>query len=199
MATIVQFGTNTGDDHVKNLCEHLTLENINKIVLVEPFDFHNKSILENYENFKNRIQIHNIAIVDKLDNDSVIMYYSENNVDYGVTSTDKQHIIKHYWLKETENTLHSFDVKCKNVNIFLSENNLFEIDYLFIDIEGLDLSIIRELDFDKFNIKRIVVEICHVKKPFKLTSILLHNGYHVDNTFTFKDPNGLDMVFKKSI
>lgn len=197
MTTIVQFGTNTGDDHVLKLCKNIGINNIDKIFLVEPFNIHNKKILEHYEIFINKIEIHNIAIINEYNKDYITMYFSENNIDYGVTSTDKKHILKHYWLKESENTLHSFNIKCKHVNTFLSENNLFEIDYLFIDIEGIDLFILRELDFNTFVIKCIVVEICHVKKLSKLTSILFNNGYHIDNTFKFKDDNGLDMVFVK--
>ncbi len=50
------------------------------------------------------------------------------------------------------------EVPTRILNEILEENNIFEIDFLSIDVEGAELKILQSIDFDKFKIKLIIYE-----------------------------------------
>lgn len=50
------------------------------------------------------------------------------------------------------------EVPTRILNEILEENNMFEIDFLSIDVEGAELKILQSIDFNKFNIKLIIYE-----------------------------------------
>lgn len=50
------------------------------------------------------------------------------------------------------------DVKSMKLSNVIKENNLFDIDYLSIDVEGNELNVLKSIDFDKCNIHYISAE-----------------------------------------
>jgi len=76
-------------------------------------------------------------------------------------------------------------VKLKNINTILSENFKTYPHFMSIDIEGLDLEVLKSLDFNKFPIPVICAETCtysetHIKPKDKtIQEFMLTVGYFV--------------------
>lgn len=60
-------------------------------------------------------------------------------------------------------------VPCLTINDFLKSINLKALDYLFIDVEGLDAMILLDMDFDRFLPNTIMCEYSHADGLFKTT------------------------------
>jgi len=152
---IVQVGANIGNDKVYEFIrnEH---KKINKAILIEPIPFIIEDLRHSYSDFANIVHIENIAIVDD-SRQKLTMFYEENS-NYEVSSYNKLHLINHgcpeYKIKEIE-------VPCMTIDSLLERYKLYELDYLFIDAEGLDVHIVASIDFSKFKISNIVFEIAH--------------------------------------
>ena len=193
MKTLIQIGTNNGNDHVRDLC----LKNIfNKIILVEPFEIHNKSIKENYKDIGNYI-IENVAITNDSDKTKKL-YYSEMDgpsrdavCSYQVSSIIPSHVLKHY----DKSVVLETEVNAITINEVFLKHNLSEIEYVFLDAEGIDFEILKDIDFKTFNIKHIQIEHLHINKE-ELNAFMVSKGYI--NTNTTLDYHGYDVMFKKS-
>jgi len=55
-------------------------------------------------------------------------------------------------------TYEDIPIECKTVDTILLKNNIREVDYCSIDVEGAELLIIKTIDLDKFLIKAFSVE-----------------------------------------
>jgi len=49
-------------------------------------------------------------------------------------------------------------IQTRNLNNILEENKFYEIDFLSIDVEGAEYKILDSIDYNKFNIKVIILE-----------------------------------------
>lgn len=189
---IVQIGTNNGIDHVRDLVGKILT---NKILLVEPFDIHNQSIKNSYSTIDHIIE--NIAIVPD-DSKIVKLYYHkddgpENNVlkSFQVASIIPEHIKKHNY---NENTIQHIDVPAYTLNKLLEKHSLYKIDYLFLDIEGIDMEVLESIDFSTYDIKRLQIEHLHIDAN-KLHSFMTSKGYRSTNGI---DYYGFDTMFIKN-
>ena len=92
---------------------------------------------ECYKNFKN-VNIFNYAI--NYDNSNLCEFFftQDDAPHYHVCSIDINHVKKHY----PNSVIESFKVKGWNINEFFSKYVGEKIDYLSIDLEGIDLSLI---------------------------------------------------------
>ncbi len=72
-------------------------------------------------------------------------------------------------------TYHDIEVSCYSINTLLERYKLYNIDYLSIDVEGSELSIINELDFDRFHVALIGVE--NNYSDFRIPKILREKGF----------------------
>ena len=74
---IIQLGTNNGNDHVNRFCKE-NINNLNKIILVEPLPFLNEHIAKNYNDisYKSDIIIYNKIIVPERKEDTKLIYYN---------------------------------------------------------------------------------------------------------------------------
>lgn len=76
-------------------------------------------------------------------------------------------------------------VKLKNINTILKENFKTLPHFLSIDIEGLDLAVLKSLDLKRYPIPVICAETCtysetHIKpKDKSIESFMINNGYFV--------------------
>jgi FkbM family methyltransferase len=76
-------------------------------------------------------------------------------------------------------------VPLKKINKIIEENFITFPDFLSIDIEGLDLEVLKSLDFDQFPIPVICVETCtysesHVRpKDYSIVEFVTSKGYEV--------------------
>ena len=69
------------------------------------------------------------------------------------------------------------DIKCFSVTKLLLENNLTNIDFLSIDVEGSELDILESVDFNKIKIDIILAE--NNYQDSKLSLFLKTKGYEL--------------------
>jgi FkbM family methyltransferase len=59
------------------------------------------------------------------------------------------------------------DVPTRILNEILVENNIYDIDFLSVDVEGAELKILKSIDYNKFKIKVIVYENGEADQPIR--------------------------------
>ncbi|MCX5922439.1 MAG: FkbM family methyltransferase [Candidatus Dependentiae bacterium] len=68
-------------------------------------------------------------------------------------------------------------IPCRTLSALLEENNLFEVDFLSIDVEGAEKNVLLGIDFKRFTIKCIILENNFPDKFADIRNILISNGY----------------------
>jgi FkbM family methyltransferase len=160
---IIQIGTNRANDDVTPLVNQYS-SILNTFIAVEPLSVHHSIIKECYKNIPQLI-IEGIAVTPTPTQEQLIFYYhKEDGPGFEVASTNKEHILKHviYNPKLTEDGLVELKVDCLTLNQLFNKHTLTNIDILYIDAEGLDLELIKSIDFNKFNIINIIYEHLHI-------------------------------------
>jgi len=177
---IIQIGANNGKDEVFDLISQNRF-NIELAVLIEPIPFIIDDLKNQYKDLDN-VSIESIAINDDPNSTHLTLYYIENS-NYEVSSFNKEHVIKHKPEDET-NEINSLDIPCMTFNNIMEKYSVIDLDFLFIDTEGLDTYIINSIDFSKYNIKNIIFETIHADGPFttgknaeKTKEYLINMGY----------------------
>lgn len=149
---IIQIGCYDGNDHVYEYVSS-NFDKVHEAHLIEPLSEALSLAKERYSKF-NFIKFYEMAVVDKDVNE--IDFYYPKDIKEGQTSSIN---INHSKLFQTE-------VLCKKVKAitlekFLENNQLYDIDRLYIDTEGLDCKILTSLDLNKYNIRHIEYEYIH--------------------------------------
>jgi FkbM family methyltransferase len=193
---VVQIGTNNGNDHVRDFC---CIHKPSKVILVEPFSIHYDDIQKNYSGIEN-VVTEMIAITPNSEKLATLFYSIADGpsrgpgFSYQVTSMIAEHLLipghGHYSISD----LRPITVEAMTINELFIKHNLHKIDYLFLDIEGIDFEILEMIDFSKFDIKNIQIEILHLDKV-KLDTFMNKHGYISTNTTL--DKEGYDMLYRK--
>ena len=89
------------------------------------------------------------------------------------------------------------NVKTRTLSEILNKNKFYNIDFLNIDIEGHELEVLRSVNFQKFNIKVICVELINFNKlsgnkKNQLIALLKKNKYK------FVDKSEINYIFKRT-
>ena len=146
-----------------------------------------------YKHLSN-VNISNLGI--SIDNEKkLIFYYTDDDAPhYQVCSTKVEHIKKHY----PNSIIKKFEIISLSINEFFKEKiNENIIDYLSIDLEGIDFDALMSINMKKFDIKNISIEFIHLTSLEKKSMIkhLNQNGYsYVGYGY---DHNNFDFLFKK--
>lgn len=158
---VVQIGANRGNDDFTEIIKNKKIE---KLILVEPLDFHNQSLNECYKHLSNKY-IENVIITDKIDEKKAIIYYHkmdgfEFGNNYELASLNKEHSfnIRSYYDK---NELIQKEIDSTTINELFDKYQLIKIDLLFIDTEGYDEKIIKSINFEKYDISELYYENLH--------------------------------------
>jgi hypothetical protein len=187
---LIQLGTNTGNDHVLEFVK-LYNNQLDNIILVEPISELNNTIKENYKDYN--IKINNSAIIPSNWNEGKINLFIvkpndkarelEKSWEYGLpgymsfkTSTlDENWIIKEdAYYKEYGS---SIKVDALYFDTLISLYGISKVDFLFLDIEGIDCILLDSLDLSKYEFKFIYWE--DVKKSNNLEIKLKDLGYKI--------------------
>lgn len=131
----------------------------------------------------------NIAISDQ-DEIKKLYFIDELNTQ---NTLDNNHLIflkNHHNIKDQEIT--EMEVKTKKIDQILIEHDFYNIDFMNIDVEGHELNIIRNIDFEIFFIKFLCIEmINHNEKSLKnnneIDILLRKNKYVLINKFGFNN------------
>ena len=164
-----------------------------KIFLIEANPKNISKLEESYKNFNNA-RILNLGVTARKNNEITFFYTEDDAPYYMVCSTKINHVLKHY----PNSKINEFKIKTVSVNNlfkdYIKEKN---IDYLSIDLEGIDFEILMSINLNDYNIKNISFEYLHLNKKQKkqLVNYLLKYGYSYCG-FGY-DINNFDFLFKK--
>ena len=183
----IQIGANDGKSNDPiNLFVKKNKKNI-KGYLFEPDPEYYKLLLKNYKNNEN-LKIFNLAIHNTL-NKSKLYKVADPiknklpNFLRGVGSFDKNHLSKSSY-KIDSKFIKEIEVECINLNHFILEEKINDIDLLIIDTEGYDFDILNNIDFQKIKPKIIRFEhgfknnIMNTEKLILIQNKLQSHGYN---------------------
>ena len=163
---IVQLGANKGNDKLTEFVNN-NHKIIDKLILVEPIPFHIEDLKNCYSHLGDKVIIENVAIKlpNNIDNEMILYYHVDDQPRYEVASFDYFHVFKHYGTsintKTFEGLIKHIAVPTMTLNELLNKHEIRNLDWLLIDIEGLDGDVIETFDWGNYNIKRIDVEHIH--------------------------------------
>ena len=190
--SVVQLGTNDAND---DLSEYLlsTFDNLKFGLFVEPNMLFNESIKNRYSKYKNMI-LENVAIVPNKCNigDQIELFYHTGDPTYETTSCKIEHINKHMQYYN-DGEVKSFYSVTSSLEQLLDKYEIKDLDWLLIDVEGLDSEIIMQFDFSKYNIKRVEFECIHLGDTLDFIQRKLNDlGYTQVNSL-----HKFDLAFEK--
>jgi len=177
----VAIGTNDG---TSGEWVHLFHQNnFSNLLLVEASTSAFSRLSKHYSKYKN------ITLVNKLitPNGGQVKFYEGGEGDNTghTNSIDKDHVLK-FFNKVNEVTKESI-----GINELLIENNFNDLDWLHIDVEGMDDQLIMALDFDKIKKPKVIIyEKVNKINTQKLEDFLHFNGYNI----WVDDNNGMNNI-----
>ena len=165
-----------------------------KIYIIEANSIHIDNLKKFYSKYKN-IKIFNLAISsDKTFLKKMVFFYCLNDApNYQIFSNSKSFVKKYF----PNGVIKKKTVECLRISEFLEKNNIKNIDYLSIDIEGMDYDVLINLNLNKFKIKNISFEHLHLSffEKIKIVyKLIKHNYYFSGMGFDLRKS---DWMFRK--
>ena len=146
------------------------------MLIVEANSIHINNLKKFYQKNLNG-KIFNLAIIpDNIDLKTMDFFYClEDFPNYQIFSNSKSFVKKHF----PDGKIEKKSIECLRISEFFEKNNINKIDYLSIDIEGMDYSVIMKLDLKKFKIENISFEHLHLTfwQKIKIVTKLINNEY----------------------
>ena len=107
----------------------------------------------------------------------------------------KKWLNRHFGIKNKDFKIKN--IKTKKLNNILKKHNFYNIDFMNIDIEGHELEVIETIDFKKFKISVICIEILDydifaINRKKRLISFLKKKGFKLITR------NKINYIFKKT-
>lgn len=185
MGLIIQIGAGIGNDHVSKFNGPK-----NDLILIEANPLHIKALGEHYS----QAHVMQCAIVPSYDfGKKIVMYYSVDDApEYQVTSTSLEHVLKHGYSIES---IRVFQTPTMTLDQLLSTVDK-HVDYLFIDIEGLDEHVLIDTDLSKHSIDKIQVEMLHIENKQRLLDHMEKQGFRL--TEDTLDTHRYDRIFERT-
>ena len=165
------------------------------IFAVEANKLNIKKLKKCWKNYP-KTKILNLAISGNyLDKKKKTLYYTEQDKPhYQVCSMDINHVKKHY----PKSIIKKFSIEAIMINQFFKRYIKKKcINFLSLDLEGVDYEIVMSINFKKYDIKNLSIEHLHLTKIQKIKMIhhLSASGYSYCGSGY--DHNNFDYLFKK--
>lgn len=195
----VHFGAGSGDQDPKSLFKcgftkfvKKKYKKGDKIFCLEANPINIENLKKTYQNFTN-VKIFNLGISISKKYKIKFFYTDKDAPHFQVTSIKKDHVKKHY----PSEIIKNFSVKAITANNFFKKEIKNKIDYLCIDLEGIDLEVLMSIDLKKYKIENISIEYLHLNKLQKRQMIyyLERKGYSYCG-YGY-DHNNFDYLFKR--
>ena len=174
---VLQVGSNRGYD---NLSNHIK-ENYSSIdfgLFVEANPIHMDSLRECYSEYNN-VYFENIAVTYPRrciePREIEFFYHLDDSPYYELATSDVQNIKWHTHLpgnidrgtiEDYENVyndkIKSFTVPCSTLENLMKSYNIQELDWVFLDTEGIDALILFSTNWEKYNVQKIEFEHIHL-------------------------------------
>ena len=124
-----------------------------------------------------------------------LYFVDELNTQNTLEANHLSFLKNHHNLKEEEISLQ--EVKTKRLDKILDNYNYKDIDFMNIDIEGHELKILNSIDFLKYNIKFICIEMIDHNDQAKLINKKL-NAILIKNDYFLVKKIGFNFIYKKN-
>ena len=165
--TILQIGANDGITCEDYGLRELILNKEFLVHLVEPVPQQFENLKLNYANSQSQLIFHNIAIWDRTGNCDLVLHGPNNTESSVVNHENKDNAIR-------------INVPVVTFSDFISNNNLNNIDALFLDVEGVEDIIIKDLFLQTMISPKIIrFEYVHLTNLLDVKNMLSENNYHV--------------------
>lgn len=182
MIKFVQIGAHIGQNDFAS-----TITKTSEIefgLLIEPLPHLIPKLIDSYKNISNIIIENKAITID--DSEELIFYYDIGDPITELSSLNRQHLIDH---KVIEENIKEIVVKTEKLENILYRYNIKDLDWLFIDIEGLDCDLLLSLNLSDFNIKNIVFEFTHSDGAFSRGGPKLSKVYEKMNSYNYEISN----------
>jgi len=175
----------------------LKLQNKNsqnyEVYLVEANPINISKIKTSYKNYSN-VKIFNIGVTSE-DKKKIRFYYAEDDAPHYQTCSMSVDSVKFH---HPSSKISSFEIDAVNTSKFFEQNNIKKIDYLFIDLEGIDFEVLSSINFKKIDIRNISIEYINLEsKKKKMINFLINRGFSYCG-YGY-DHSKFDFLFKKKI
>lgn len=161
---LVQIGANKGSDELANYLKR-HYKHLEFGLFVEANSLHIPELKKCYEEYENTF-IENIAVKPPscLDDTIELFYHTNDGPMYGVTSCKIEHIEKHIKMCPhlQEGEIKSFKIPCVTIDDLFEKYDIKDLDWLLLDVEGIDAELLLSTDWSKYNIKKIEFESIHL-------------------------------------
>ena len=129
-----------------------------------------KESIDLFESFRSKDKNLNIGISNKAGFEN--FYFTKK-----ISTTNS---LNNKYLKESINFKKKFlrKIQTQTIDQLFEENNISEVDFLKIDCEGMDLSIIKTLDFSKYKINFLSIEFLYESGNFIIKQNKNINSVH---------------------
>lgn len=165
--TILQIGANDGITCEDYGLRELILNKEFLVHLVEPVPQQFENLKLNYANSQSELIFHNIAIWDQTGNCDLVLHGPNNTESSFVNHENKDNAIR-------------INVPVVTFSDFISNNNFNNIDALFLDVEGVEDIIIKDLFLHTMIRPKIIrFEFAHLTNLLDVKNMLSENKYHV--------------------
>ena len=202
MGFFVQLGAGAGDldprafnrDGFSEFIKSLPKEKVKKIVLVEPNPINIPKLKECWKDYP-QAEIHQIAIIPSDHNDNTAKFYfcSDDGPHYQIGSIDKSHNDNSRYRGQKCNEI---VVNVEKINSFLEKKVGTDIQLLAMDIEGMDIPVILDINYDKFKIKYLSFEYLCFNRDKRKDVVFNHlKSKNFDFLGKGVDHNGYDYLF----
>ena len=177
---LIQIGSGSAslDTNIQDgFSNYIVSKNIKKkVLIVEANSIHINNLKKFYQKNVN-VKIFNLAIIpDSIDLKTMNFFYClEDFPNYQIFSNSKSFVKKHF----PDGKIEKKSIECLRISEFFEKNDIDKIDYLSIDIEGMDYSVLMKLNLKKFKIKNISFEHLHLTfwQKIKIVYKFINNGY----------------------
>ncbi len=193
---VVQIGSNKGNDDLSRFLNsyHKKLE---FALFVEANPLHINELKECYSNYENII-VENIAIKSPFqEQEELEIFYNTLDINGEIASCKLSHVLTHTeWCPHIKDgQIKSFKIPCLTLDDLFSKYNISYLDYLLLDIEGIDAEILLSFNWNKYKIKKIEFEHLHLHDySYNIVSMLQGMGYQKvdslsENDWAFENKN----------
>ena len=140
-----------------------------KVLLVEPVPHNVEAINNNLKDFKD-IVLEQVAISDKKEKKD-FFFVKRSSIpklkkhwSSGIGSFNKSHILDHrskrFQIEDID--IDKISIQSITLQDLIEKYSITKIDKLLIDVEGSEYAILKNIDLNKINIKKIIFEYKHI-------------------------------------
>lgn len=187
---LLQIGSHKGYDDFTEIVKKINPYDIELLLLIEPNKELNPDLMSCYSIYNPIIE--NIVITTDNDKRKTKFYSCDKNFypdkdgnNYSeLSSLIREHLLKH---NINDSYIVESEIECSTINKIFEKYEIKNLDILFVDVEGFDYNLIKSIDFEKYNIKKIYYENLHIdndmminfleSKNYKINERILTNGW----------------------